>query len=133
MAIGTTLKTNLQKVYLVKFQKATEYGMADTYSEPVEYKLNVVTEPSYTDIKLFGTEANNMIKVVDGINLIKDFKIGDRIYFGKPIPNEHDDLQESNDSANYEVVSEPKGTLNIGTLRFKKLTGKWYGKYSRFR
>lgn len=133
MAIGTTLKTNLQKVYLVKLQKATEYGMADTYSEPVEYKLNVVTEPSYTDIQLFGTEANNMIKVVDGINLIKDFKIGDRIYFDKPIPSEHDELQESSDSANYEVVSEPKGTLNIGTIRFKKLTGKWYDKYSRVR
>lgn len=124
MAIGTTLKTNLQKVYLVKFQKATEYGMADTYSEPVEYKLNVITEPSYSDIKLFGTEAKNMIKIVDGTNVVRDFKIGDRIYFDKSIPNEHDELQESSDSANYEVVSEPKGTLNIGTLRFKKLIGK---------
>lgn len=124
MAIGTTLKTNLQKVYLVKLQKATEHGMADTYSEPIEYRLNVITEPSYSDIKLFGTEANNMIKVVDGINVIRDFKIGDRIYFDKPIPKEHDELQESSDSANYEVVSEPKGTLNIGTLRFKKLIGK---------
>ena len=124
MAIGTTLKTNLQKVYLVKLQKATEYGMADTYSEPIEYKLNVITEPSYSDIKLFGTEANNMIKIVDGINVIRNFKIGDRIYFNKSIPNEHDELQESGDSANYEVVSEPKGTLNIGTLRFKKLIGK---------
>lgn len=133
MAIRTTLKTNLQKVYLVKLQKATEYGMADTYSEPVEYKLNVVTEPSYTDIQLFGTEANNMIKVVDRIDLIKDFKIGDRIYFGKPVPSEHDELQESSDSANYEVVSEPKGTLNIGTVRFKKLIGKWYGNRSRVR
>jgi len=124
MAINTTLKKNYQDLYLVSFNKATEYGSADTYSEPKKYTMNVITAPSYTDIQLFGTEAQNRIRVVDDRNIISQFKIGDRVYFNKVLPSTHNELQNNKADANYEVDIEPLYALNIGTLRLKKLNGR---------
>lgn len=124
MAINTTLKRNLQDVYLVKFVKATEIGEADTYAEPVHYKLNVITKPDNADIVQFGTAANNMIKIVDSVEILKDFKVGDRIYYDKPIPKEHDVFQEGTDCANYEIIQDHERTLNVITIRLKKIYGK---------
>lgn len=124
MAVNTTLKKNQQELYFVSFNKAIEYGDADTYSSPVKYTMNVITNPSYTDIQLFGTDAQNRIKIVDDKDIISNFKVGDRAYFNKLLPETHNELQNEQEDANYEVDIEPTYTLNIGTLRLKKITGR---------
>lgn len=118
MAINTILNTNKQKVYLCK--KTNE----EEWDAPIEFYLSIVPTTSDGDIMIYGAEYPEFLKSKCSNNIAKNFKAGDRIYYRKNIPIEHNSLQNTLDDANYEVIAEPAISLNIGDIRFRHILGK---------
>lgn len=118
MAMNTTLSINHSDIWLCKKTSST------TWEEPIKHTVPVSPTNSDGEIFVYGVSFPQYLKIKNSVENAVDFNVGDRIYYKKEIPEEHNESQNSKNDANFEVISKPSLTLNIADIRLKYLVGK---------
>lgn len=118
MAINTTLNTNFQDIWVCKKLENNSWG------EPTIYNVSISPTNSDGEIFVYGVSFPQYLKIKSSKIIANDFSVGDRVYFKKNIPENHNEYQNTKNDANFEVVSIPSITINIGEIRLKYLVGR---------
>lgn len=118
MAINTTLNTNLQPIWHCK---RNDDG---TFNNPKKYNVNVLVNNSIETINVAGVEIPQTLVCVCTKNVSNKFKVGDRFYYNKSIPKNHNLLQNDKLSSNFEMQEYPKNSINTSQITLRYLKGR---------
>ena len=91
------------------------------YSEPQELRENYQVTTTEADLKTYGWDAYNYLRIKTSKRHGKLYHLGDRMYINTTPPDEHDDICRN---ADYEVILDPKESLNFTEIILRKRSGK---------
>lgn len=118
MAIKTVLNSNTQPVWHCKKIDST------TWEKPKRYYLNIALNNSTEVITVAGLDIPQTLTCVCTKEQSKNFGVGDRFYYNKPVPKTHNQLQNKKADANFELQEYPTNSVNTSQIVLRYLKGR---------
>lgn len=96
-----------------------------TYQEPIKIIATFSPTTQEGDIVAYGSKFPEYARTQEAYNdLLGSIKANDKIYYGKPLPLEHDKTQTTKTSANFIVSGQPTITKNTIDIRYRKIPNR---------